>query len=167
MDAVVCYKGKAESHTKLKFSINEKDVAYTERILVNIWVNLSQIDNLTQIFFNYSESLIEFYFRQWLNFLGQNDSIFFFQCYLSAFWGAVERKFHCFNSGWYRRSYWESMIFIAPCYKRVPPPGTHGRRHRTCCGMARRVAHLVGRATLAGCCGKVTQIHKRNTNETR
>ena len=34
--------------------------------------------NLIQIFFNYSESRVEFYFRQWLNFLGQNDCIFSF-----------------------------------------------------------------------------------------
>ena len=31
---------------------------------------------LTQIFSNYSESRVEFQFRQWLKFLGQNDSIF-------------------------------------------------------------------------------------------
>ena len=33
--------------------------------------------NLTQIFFNYLESRVDFEFRQWLNFLGQNYSIFF------------------------------------------------------------------------------------------
>ena len=32
--------------------------------------------NLTQIFSNYSESRLEFQFRNWLNFLGPNDSIF-------------------------------------------------------------------------------------------
>ena len=31
---------------------------------------------LTQIFSDYSVSWVEFYFHQWLNFLGQNDSIF-------------------------------------------------------------------------------------------
>ena len=43
---------------------------------------MSQVDsilrvnvNLTQIFSNYCESLVEFYLRQWLKFLGQNDSI--------------------------------------------------------------------------------------------
>ena len=36
--------------------------------------------NWTQIISNYSQSRVEFYFQQWLNFLGQNDSIFFFQC---------------------------------------------------------------------------------------
>ena len=29
--------------------------------------------NLTQIFSNYLESWVDFYFRKWLNFLGQND----------------------------------------------------------------------------------------------
>ena len=33
---------------------------------------------LTQIFSNYSESLVEFQFHQWLKFLGKNDSIFSF-----------------------------------------------------------------------------------------
>ena len=32
------------------------------------------------IFSNYSESRVEFYFRQWLNFLGQNDSIISLSC---------------------------------------------------------------------------------------
>ena len=34
--------------------------------------------NLTQIFSNYLESRVKFYFHQWLNFSGQNDSIFSF-----------------------------------------------------------------------------------------
>ena len=33
---------------------------------------------MTQILSNYSESGVEFQFHQWLNFLGQNDSIFSF-----------------------------------------------------------------------------------------
>ena len=50
---------------------------------------MSQIDsqyrvNLTQIFSNYSESLVEFQFYQWLNFLGQNDSIFSFSVYVQS-----------------------------------------------------------------------------------
>ena len=44
---------------------------------------LSQIESmlrvsLTQIFSHYSESRVEFKFHQWLNFLGQNNSIFSF-----------------------------------------------------------------------------------------
>ena len=44
---------------------------------------LSQSDNKyransIQVFFNYSESRVEFYLRLWLNFLCQNDSIFSF-----------------------------------------------------------------------------------------
>ena len=34
--------------------------------------------NLTEIFSNYSESRVEFQFHQWLNLLGQKDSIFSF-----------------------------------------------------------------------------------------
>ena len=45
---------------------------------------LSQIDStITQIFYIYSESQLEFKIRQWLNFLGQNNSIF--QCFCCYF----------------------------------------------------------------------------------
>ena len=62
---------------------------------------LSQIDcqyrvNLTQIFSNYSESRVEFKFRQWFSFSSQNDSIFFFPLIISRkdiirlFWETCE-----------------------------------------------------------------------------
>ena len=63
------------------------DYQYRVKLTITIesnWLSLSsQIDyqyrvNLTQIFSNYSETRVEFQFRQWLNFLGQNDSIFSF-----------------------------------------------------------------------------------------
>ena len=50
--------------------------------ILTIWLS-SQL--LTQIFSNYSESRIEFFFfRQWLNFLGQNDFIFSFSVVTSV-----------------------------------------------------------------------------------
>ena len=55
------------------------------RIFQSNWLSISsQFEthsqyrvNLTQIFSNYSESQVEFQFRQWLIFLGQNYFIFF------------------------------------------------------------------------------------------
>ena len=50
----------------------------------SIWLEIkSQFDlklriNFTPISTNYSESRVEFYFLQWLNFLGQNDYILSF-----------------------------------------------------------------------------------------
>ena len=46
-----------------------------------IWLFwLSTLVNLTQIFSSYPLCRVEFYFRQWLNFLCQNDLIFFSLC---------------------------------------------------------------------------------------
>ena len=47
--------------------------------------------NMTQIFSNYSESWVEFEFHQWLNFLGQNDSIFSFSDQMDTKMKPVER----------------------------------------------------------------------------
>ena len=61
------------------------DSQYRVNLTLNIesiWLSISsQFDsqyrvNLTQIFSNYSESRVKFSFSPWLNFLGQNDSIF-------------------------------------------------------------------------------------------
>ena len=66
---------------------NQFDSQYRVNLTLNIesiWLSISsQFDsqyrvNLTQILSNYSESRVEIYLRQWLNFLGQNDSIFSF-----------------------------------------------------------------------------------------
>ena len=58
--------------TKIRLGILSK-----WRIFESNWKFDSQYRvNFTQIFCNYSESQVEFYFPQWLNFLGQNDSTF-------------------------------------------------------------------------------------------
>ena len=60
----------------------------------SIWLSISsQFDsqyrvNLTQIFSNYTEFRVEFWFRQRLNFLGQNDSIFSLSVQVQQFIGS-------------------------------------------------------------------------------
>ena len=60
-----------KSQFKLTFGIQIDSIL---RVNSN-WFSESK---LTQIFSNYSESRVKFQFSQWLNFLGQNDSIFSF-----------------------------------------------------------------------------------------
>ena len=74
---------KIESLTELKFDPGleifdqgRKDFFFDWRF--RPWIGvigdyLSQIDSILRL--NYSESRVEFQFRQWLNFLGQHDSI--------------------------------------------------------------------------------------------
>ena len=55
------------------FESNLHDIVSQFELHVDI-----DMTHLTQIFSNYSESRVEFQFRQWLNFLGENNSIFSF-----------------------------------------------------------------------------------------
>ena len=70
---------------------------------------------LTQIFSNYLESRVEFYFHLWLNILGQNDSIFFFQRWI---WDRVspfgshqqnQKDFFCYLE---QPKSWMRLIFV-------------------------------------------------------
>ena len=76
---------KVESLAELKFDPGFWVIR--EYVLESNWLDIDSQFKLalniestwTKIFSNYSESQVEFYFRLWLNFLGQNDSIFSFR----------------------------------------------------------------------------------------
>ena len=58
--------------------LSQIDSQYRMSIWLKLILNIeSQFDSNI---FNYSESRVEFQFRQWLNFLGQNDSSFSSAC---------------------------------------------------------------------------------------
>ena len=79
--------------------------------------SLSQIQsilrvNFTHILSNYSESQVEFYFRQWLNFLHQNDSLFislYSMCPQILFWVP-----HHHSPEWWPSCCWVRWFALSP-----------------------------------------------------
>ena len=76
--------------------------------------------DLIQIFLNYLESRVWFYFRQWLNFLGQNDSFFLsmqFFCPVCTKNFKITNLFYFFSCNHSTLSSMQLMVFIALCDK--------------------------------------------------